>query len=143
MFNKETEYALRCLVYVQIQNLKNHRPGVDEISRETDSPRFFIAKILHRLVKNGFLNSSKGKGGGFFFENEMPSPRIKELVLALEGTRTISGCVFGLKHCSSETPCPLHEKYVPIRNAIEELITSETIKSLATKYISAGNRSEK
>ena len=27
MFNKETEYALRGLIYIKLQNLKNRRPG--------------------------------------------------------------------------------------------------------------------
>lgn len=135
MFNKETEYALRGLVYIQIQNIKSRRPGVDEVSRETDAPRFFIAKILHRLVKNGFLNSSKGKGGGFFFDFQKPSVNLMEIVNSIEGTKGISGCVFGLKECDCENPCPLHEKYVPVRKAIEDLLTSETIQSLALKYV--------
>lgn len=134
MFNKETEYALRGMVYVQMQNLKGRRPGVDEISREIEAPRYFTAKILYRLVKTGFLLSSKGKGGGFFLDEEKPSVCIKELVNAIEGLRVITNCVFGLKHCDCENPCPLHERYAPIRDAIDDLVSSETIKSLALKY---------
>jgi|WetSurMetagenome_2_1015567.scaffolds.fasta_scaffold130921_3 Rrf2 family protein len=140
MFNKETEYALRGLVYIQIQNLKDRKPGVDEISRETAAPRFFVAKILHRLVRAGFLNSLKGKGGGFFFEAKKSSPRIKDLVTAIEGDRVISGCVFGLAKCDSENPCPMHERYAPVRDAIENLFTSETILSLAGKYVTTDKK---
>ena len=52
MFNKETEYALRSMVYIQAQNLKGRKPGVDEIARSTEAPRHFTAKILHRLVRS-------------------------------------------------------------------------------------------
>ncbi len=134
MFNKETEYALRGLVYIQVQNLQRRRPGVDEISREIEAPHFFVAKILHRLVKTGFIYSSKGKGGGFFFDEDKPSVSIKEIVNAIEGNKVLSACVFGLKHCNSENPCPLHERYSPVRDQIDNLVTSETIKSLAIKY---------
>ena len=80
MFNKETEYALRGLVYIQMQNIKGFRPGIDEISREIEAPRFFTAKILQRLVRMGFVMSLKGKGGGFFFDKEKPELTIKELI---------------------------------------------------------------
>jgi len=134
MFNKETEYALRGLVYVQVQNLKGNRPGIDEISREIEAPRFFTAKILQRLVRIGFLKSLKGKGGGFFFDEEKPDLSIKELINSIEGDSIITGCGFGLKKCSADNPCPLHDQYAPIRESIDNLITTETIQSLAKKY---------
>lgn len=136
MFNKETEYALRGLVYIQTQNLKGNRPGIDEISREIEAPRFYTAKILQRLVRQGFLSSIKGKGGGFFFDTEKPELTLKDIIISTEGDRTISGCGFGLKHCDCENPCPLHEQYVKIRDAIEKLVSTETIQSLASKFIS-------
>jgi Rrf2 family protein len=134
MFNKETEYALRGLVYIQMQNLKGFRPGIDEISREIEAPRFFTAKILQRLVRMGFLMSLKGKGGGFFFDKEKPDLTIKEIIATTEGDKIITGCGFGLKNCTPDNPCPIHERYAPIRDAIEDLVTSETIKSLALNY---------
>jgi len=64
MFNKETEYALRGLVYVQVQQTKGFKPGIIEIAKEIDAPLFYTGKIMQRLVKMGFLLSTKGKGGG-------------------------------------------------------------------------------
>ena len=66
MFNKETEYALRGLVYIKLQNLQGRRPGTVEMAKEIEAPQFFTAKILQRLVRFGFLESLKGKGGGFY-----------------------------------------------------------------------------
>ncbi|MBK7175047.1 MAG: Rrf2 family transcriptional regulator [Bacteroidales bacterium] len=66
MFNKETEYALRGLVYIQMQNTDGKRPGIAEISEQIDAPYFYTAKILQRLVRQGFVKSQKGKGGGFY-----------------------------------------------------------------------------
>jgi Rrf2 family protein len=117
-----------------MQNIKGFRPGIDEISREIEAPRFFTAKILQRLVRMGFVMSLKGKGGGFFFDKEKPDLTIKELITATEGNKIITGCGFGLKNCTPDNPCPMHERYAPIRDAIEDLVTSETIKSLALNY---------
>jgi Rrf2 family protein len=135
MFNKETEYALRGLVYIQLQNNLGHRPGWVEIAKEIEAPPFYIAKILQRLVRLGYLHSLKGKGGGYYFDPQKPELTIRELVDATEGSKIITACGFGLKNCSASNPCPLHEKYAPIREAIEKLVSLETIQSLARKYI--------
>jgi Rrf2 family protein len=134
MFNKETEYALRGLVYIQIQNMNGRKPGLAEIAREIDAPPFFTAKILQRMARQGFVNSLKGKGGGFYFDPEKPELPIKDLIVATEGGNLLSGCGFGLRHCDISNPCPLHEKYSPIRDAINDLVSTETIQSLASKF---------
>jgi Rrf2 family protein len=133
MFNKETEYALRSLVYIMFQNLKNRRPGSNEIAREIEAPLFYTAKILQRIVRHGFLESVKGKGGGFFFDEKKPDLPIIKLITATEGAVSFSGCGFGLKHCDRDNPCPLHEKYAPIREALNKMISEETVQSLAAK----------
>jgi Rrf2 family protein len=138
VFNKETEYALRGLVYIQLQNLSGRRPGIIEIAQEIDAPQFYTAKILQRLVRLGLVESQKGKGGGFYFDKEKPDLSLKELILATEGGKAIQGCGFGLKQCDENNPCPLHWKYAPIRGALNDLIKEEGIQSLAQK-IFGGN----
>jgi Rrf2 family protein len=133
MFNKETEYALRSLIYIKLQNLKNRRPGTAEVSREIEAPPFFTAKILQRLVRTGFLESIKGKNGGFYFDPVKPDLPLRTLISATEGDRSFSGCGIGLNNCNENNPCPLHEKYSPIRKAINDLVINETVQSLAEK----------
>ena len=134
MFNKETEYALRSLVYIQAQNNIKRRPGIIEIAKEIDAPQFFTGKTLQRMVKNGFVSSVRGKGGGFYFEEGKADLPIKILINAIESDRTLTGCGFGFKKCDCTNPCPLHERYAPIREAINELVSTETIQSLAKRY---------
>jgi len=136
MFNKETEYAFRALVYIQGQNLLGFRPGIDEIAREIDAPRFYMAKIMQRLVRQGFLSSLKGKGGGFYFDQEKPEITLREVIFAIEGDKTFTGCGFGFKRCNAENPCPLHDQYSHIRNMVNNLASGETIQSLARKNLS-------
>ena len=133
VFNKETEYAIRGLVYIQAQNSLGRKPGILEIAQEIDAPHFYTAKILQRLVRQGFVASQKGKGGGFYFDPGKAVLPLKQLIIATEGDNLFCGCGFGLKKCDENNPCPLHESYAPIRNAIENLVTNETIQSLASK----------
>lgn len=134
MFSKETEYALRSLVYIQAQNMGKRRPGVDEIAKATEAPRHYTAKILHRLVKDGYLLSMKGKGGGFFLDTEMANTSILRIINATEGAGLVVGCIFGLKNCDSANPCPFHGKYSGIRSSLEHMLSTETLSSLAENY---------
>ncbi len=138
MFKKETEYALRALVYIQLQNNRERRPGIAEIASEIETPQSFTAKILQRLVKQGFVESLKGINGGFFFDTSKEDLPLKKLIVSIEGDSLFRGCGFGLKHCDEKNPCPLHESYAPIRDAIEKLVTEETIQGLAKKYSNNG-----
>lgn len=135
MFNKETEYALRGLVYIQLQNFDGKRPGIAEIAEQIDAPHFYTAKILQRLVRQGFIESQKGKGGGFYFDSKKPDVSLKQLIIATEGDTLFKGCGFGLNHCDENNPCPLHNKYASIRDALNQLVTEENVQSLAQKTL--------
>jgi len=135
MFNKETEYAIRGLVYIQLQNFEGKRPGITEIAEQIDAPHFYTAKILQRLVRQGFIESQKGKGGGFYFDSTKPDVSLKQLIIATEGDNLFCGCGFGLKQCDESNPCPLHEKFAPIRDALTQLVTVENVQSLAQKTL--------
>ncbi|MCU0366123.1 MAG: Rrf2 family transcriptional regulator [Bacteroidales bacterium] len=133
MFNKETEYAMRSLVYIQVENYKGRRPGISEIAAEIDAPRFFTAKILQRMVRQGFVQSRKGRGGGFYFDSKHAPLKIGDVIKAVEGDNIMTGCAFGLKYCDETNPCPLHFRYAPIREKINTLVAEETIQSLARR----------
>jgi len=138
MFNKETEYALRGLVYIQAQNFEGHRPGIAEIAERIDAPLFYTGKILQHLVRQGFIESQKGKGGGFYFDNKKPDLSLKQLIIATEGDSLFCGCGFGLNLCDEKNPCPLHAKYALIRDALNQLVTEENVQSLAQKSLRGG-----
>jgi Rrf2 family iron-sulfur cluster assembly transcriptional regulator len=131
MFSKETEYALRGLVYIQSQNIKGRRPGVVEIAQEIEGPQSFVAKILYRMVKGGFVESTKGKEGGFHFDKDKAEVPLKDLIIAIEGSKLFTSCGFGLKKCDCEYPCPFHFQYAPIRDALDQLVSTLTIQSMA------------
>lgn len=138
MFNKETEYAMRSLVYIQVENNKGRRPGISEIAGEIDAPPFYTGKILQRMVRQGFVQSRKGRGGGFFFDSRQAELKIGDVIKAVEGDNIMTSCAFGLKNCDEINPCPLHSRYAPIRDNISILVREETIQSLARRLQGKG-----
>lgn len=133
MFKKETEYALRALVYICEQNQAKRRPGMTEIAEEISAPQPYAAKILQRLVKSGLLSSQKGKGGGFFFANDQGNTVLKDVILITEGSKIFTDCGFGLGKCNDENPCPIHDQYLKVREQLEEIFSKNTIRDLALR----------
>lgn len=138
MLTKASEYAIRALLYVQLQNWKEKRPGVIEIAREIEAPEAYTAKILHQLTSRNFLNSMKGRGGGFLYDDKQPERSLYEIIIHLEGDRLFTGCGLGLKSCSETNPCPLHHEFTKIREDLHDVFSNESIRSLAEK-IRGGN----
>lgn len=135
MLSKSTEYAIRALVYVQLQNWEQKRPGVGEIAQEIDAPLAYTAKILQTLTRNKLMGSMKGRGGGFFFNNNSSNLTLYDVIHIVEGDHCFLKCGFGLKQCNNENPCPLHDKYTIVRDGFLDIVNTETIKSLSEKIL--------
>jgi Rrf2 family protein len=133
MLSKSTEYSIRALVFIQLVNWDNRRPGVKEIAEEIDAPVAFTAKMLHVMTTHQLLFSLKGRGGGFFFQENQSDHTLLDVIRITEGNRLFTKCGLGLKECNDENPCPLHEDYERIRDDLLRLVKSETIASLAKK----------
>jgi len=133
MLSKATQYAIRALVYIQMQNQKGNRPGFREIAKETEAPEHFTAKILQTFTRNNMLESAKGRGGGFFFDPKAEALQIYEVIRIMEGENYFNHCVFGFKFCDDKYPCPLHDDFLKIWDQFKELAKTQTIQSLAQK----------
>lgn len=132
MLSRSTEYAIRALVFIQLQNWDSKRPGVAEIAQKIESPGAYTAKILQTLAKHKLINSIKGRGGGFFFD-ESEHLTLYEVIHVMEGDACFYKCGFGLKSCNNDNPCPLHDQYKIIRDGFFEIVKTETIQSLSRK----------
>jgi Rrf2 family protein len=136
MIGKSSEYAIRALVYIYMENQAGKRPGFREISRSINSPEQFTAKILQKLTREKIISSMKGRGGGFFFEQPSTPLNLYEVIRVLEGEAFFYKCGFGLQQCNCENPCPIHDDYAPVRDGYTRLVKKETIQSLAAKIYS-------
>lgn len=133
MLTKSTEYAIRALIYIQLRNLENKRPGVEEIAREIEAPKAYSGKILQILTKHNLLKSLKGRGGGFFFDDNESKLTVFEVIQVMEGDGCFVKCGIGLKDCSDDNPCPMHSQYISVRDTFSNIVQTETIQSLAEK----------
>ena len=132
MFSKACEYGIKAVIYIADQSIKGNRVKIGDIAKHTDSPEAFTGKILSTLTKHGVLNSVKGPYGGFSLTiQNMKNLYISKIVAAIDGDSIYKGCALGLKACNNENPCPLHDKFLKVRNDLKKVLEHTSVYDLA------------
>ncbi len=135
MLSKTAEYAIRALVYIQLQNWEEKRPGFKEIAKNIESPEHFTAKILQILTRFDLIKSFKGRNGGFFFDQDSEELQLHQIIVAIDGEKSFTRCSFGFKSCDHENKCPLHDDFAELRDNYAALVKVRTIQSLAKRIL--------
>ena len=131
MFSKSCEYGLRAVIYIAQQSALENKVGLLEISEEINSPKPFTSKVLQRLTKSKIVTSLKGPYGGFTIEeNQLNTIRLSAVVSLFDGDSIYTGCGLGLHKCNEKAPCPLHFKFVKIRDELKAMLENTTLKML-------------
>lgn len=124
------EYAIRAMTYVA-----GFEPGTRLLARDISAhekiPGPFLGKIFQTLVRAGLLKSSKGPGGGFALAKDPESISLYDIYRAIDGTTYLDACAVGLARCSDEVPCPLHERWKPIRERIRNYLEATSLADMA------------
>ena len=130
LFSKSCEYGLKATLFLA-KNHSGNKTGIKRLADELEIPMPYLNKVLQILVKNGLISSSKGRNGGFFLtEREVKQPLIK-IVQAIDGDAIFKHCGLGLKTCSSEQPCPLHDDIKAYRENLELKLSINTIEMMS------------
>lgn len=138
MFSKQTQYALRAVLYLAVNSKPNKKIGVNVIAEELDVPKQFLSKILQKLVNHKLLHSSKGKSGGFYMTKANLDSNLRSIIEIFDGDDLFCSCVMGLPKCSSDNPCPLHEPSIVFRNELLSRLDNQNIRNLAASVVEDG-----
>lgn len=131
MFSKACEYAIRSVPYIATKGTANSKISIQEIAREIDSPVPFTAKILQTLVREGIVSSVKGPRGGFFLAADAKPIPLNAVVVAIDGDDVLYACSMGLKKCSDQYPCPIHNDVKKYKDRLKDILKEKTIQQLA------------
>ena len=119
LFSNTCQYAIKaCIVMAN----EKRKIGVKEISESIGTPSAFTSKILQQLTKSGLISSIKGKGGGFYLDSkQLETLTIKDIYENFEGTEVLTSCLLGLRICSDNKPCPVHQIATEIKEKIKDM----------------------
>lgn len=131
LFSKTQEYALLALIHLALT------PGSFRLNRELSDhlevPGPYLAKVLKRFAQAGYLESAKGRGGGYRIKRRALEAPVREVVIVADGNDPFTGCLLGLSKCSDHAACPIHERWMPLRGKVATLLEQQTVADLAAK----------
>lgn len=126
IFSRPCEHAIRALTHMAATPAEI--ASALEIAKAEDVPLPVLSKVLQELVRKGLLESRRGPGGGFRLSRRPELVTLRDIVAAIDGLDHFMDCVAGLKVCSEEAPCPLHNSWRGMRN---QILASLEITTLA------------
>ncbi len=133
MFSKACEYAIRAAVYIAAETDETKKVGIQDICIQIEAPQHFTAKILQILTRKQIVSSQKGVNGGFYLNKIQKNTPIREIVVAVDGAKVFTGCGLGLKQCSEEKPCPIHNQFKELRSRLNKMMEQTTIEMLGRR----------
>ena len=130
--SKRGEYALRSLINLGIaQELGRPILQIRELAKKENIPIKFLEAILLEMNRAGYLDSKRGKGGGYFLKKPMNKIKIGDVVRLIDGPLAPISCAsvtaYARCSCPDEAHCGLRMLMVDVRNAIADILDKYTL----------------
>jgi len=101
LLTRASEYALLSLDII----LKSNSPvGAEQLAKELNIPKSFLAKILQNLAKSDILVSHRGAQGGYSLKKEAKDITLYDIIYSAEGKKpTVFNCISYSDTCPNGT----------------------------------------
>lgn len=133
LITRNTDYAVRALCCIAEQ--KQKVISADQLVKSLKMPRPFLRKILQTLNKEGLLNSSKGKGGGFTLIISPEKITLTDVMKIFQGPLKLNECKFRKNDCPYISDCFLKKKIDEIEKEVIAELKAITITSIIKKEV--------
>ena len=128
LITRNTDYAVRALCCIAEQ--KQEVISADQLVKSLEMPRPFLRKILQTLNKEGLLNSSKGKDGGFALTVSPEEITLTDVMKIFQGPIRLNECKFKKSDCPDVSDCLLKKKIDEIEEEVMAKLKAITIESI-------------
>jgi Rrf2 family protein len=134
MLSKKTQYALQALSYM-VEKHTDDPILIAEIASQKNIPIKFLENILLSLRKAGFLESKKGKHGGYFFAQAPEKIKLSSIFRIIEGPIALLPCVSlnFYEKCAdcNEKKCGINKVMAAVRDNTLAILDNKTVADLS------------
>ena len=133
--SKRGEYALRALIDLGIASeLGWPMLQVSELATKEKLPIKFLEQIFTQLKAAGYVNSRRGKFGGYSLGRPMNRIKFGAVIRLIDGPlapiRCVSATSYARCSCPDEAHCGLRMLMLDVRNAIAKLLDRYTLADI-------------
>ncbi len=137
MISKRTKYGLHALIHLA----RHYNKGpvlISDLAIEERIPKKFLEAILLDLKKQGFLESKKGKGGGYSLYKHPRDIKMGQIIRILDGTIAPVACVSQhayskCEECREENYCGIRIVMKEVRDAMANILDKTSLEDVIQK----------
>ena len=126
LLTKESDYGIRV-----IRSLAgDEKKTVREICEAEHIPNQYAYKILKKLEHGGFVQSLRGRDGGYILSKALDSFSLYDIAVALDGDFAVFECLREENSCvfnNSEHPCKVHLEFVRLQQLLVDEMKQVTM----------------
>jgi len=131
---QKCQYALRAL----FELAKRQKEGVvrsADIASSQAIPKRFLEVILHQLRQGGFVDSQRGKEGGFFLSRPAERITVGEIIRFIDGPINPVDCQLNKPggQCDLKGGCVFLSLWDEARTALEQVYDTKTLRDLVDR----------
>jgi len=127
---QKCQYALRALF--ELARRTSVGPvSAGEVAEHQAIPKRFLEVILHQLRQGGFVDSQRGKEGGFYLARPAKSITVGEIIRFMDGPISPVDCQKEPgHHCPLRDECVFRGLWDEARLALEQVYDTRSLQDL-------------
>ena len=125
------DYALKAVLNLTL-NYGKDVLTIHEIAKSIDAPIKFLEAVLLDLKKGGFVESRRGKIGGYLLSRAPDKITVGEVIRFIDGpTEPISCVKQGYANCGDICKCVFRKVWQDVAKAPSDIVDNVTFEALA------------
>jgi Rrf2 family transcriptional regulator, cysteine metabolism repressor len=108
---------------------------VKDIARRQSISERYLEQLLLLLKVAGFVKASRGTHGGFILSRPPSEIKLNTIINALEGPISLVDCVDAPDLYPKASYCAMHDIWLEVGKAMDEVLESITLKELAERQV--------
>ncbi len=117
--------GLHSMVIIALLGEKAHI-NVNELAEKTGSSKFHISKVMQKLVKDGFLGSTRGPSGGFYLIKSPKEVSLQDIYESIEGKLVVNKCPLNHPTCPFDS-CIFEDVTIQMTKKFRDFIRDHTL----------------
>ncbi len=133
------DYALKAVLDLA-RHYSKEPVTIHDIAGRIDAPVKFLEQVLLELKKGGFIESRRGKVGGYMLARAPGKITVGEVARFMDGPIEPISCVkHGYSGCGDVYKCAFRDVWQKVFKATSDIVDHVTFEDLAAKVESAQN----
>jgi Rrf2 family protein len=130
-FSRTASYSLNVLSYMATHDDSNMSAAF--LHEKLAIPYPYLRQVLAALSKSGFIQSIRGRSGGYVFSKPKEEISLADIIESTDGLESLNKCILGFKECPFNNKCTMHSVWESTRANILKVLKETYLADLIQK----------